>query len=227
MSCNGATANSGVPKNVGKKKLRPGSKLKKPFTLDDLVKDYLEEVGYLGSDKTLHEQHEDYLDSLKDMTDWICGAVNETKIPYGPPYIVDVHQRYLRVKGHQPLINKIPGKLNDLEDQEFKNFEEIYEFVKKSNVKGFGPTAYYDFSLRYGWHLTPRIQPEEKIYVHSKPGLAAQALKEKGYINVEITNPMKREDFPAEIRNSRMDAADIEHFLCIYKNLITELPIKK
>ena len=224
MSCNGATANCGVPKSNGKKKLRPGSKLKRPFTLDDLVKDYLEEVGYLDSDKTLHEQHEDYLDSLTDMTDWICGAVNETKIPDGPPYNVDVHQRFIRVAKNQHLINLIPEKLKNLKDQEFKNFEEIYEFVKKSDVKGFGPTAYYDFSLRYGWHLTPRIQPKEKVYVHSKPGLSAQALKDKGYIKVEISNPMKRDDFPIEIRNSRMDAADIEHFLCIYKKLITELP---
>ena len=227
MSCNGTAANFRVHKNNGKKILRPGSKLKRPFTLADLVKDYLEEVGYFGIDKTLHEQHEDYLDSLTDMTDWICGVVNDKKIPDGPPYKVDVHQRYLRVKKFQPLINLIPNKLINLKNEKFKNFEEIYEFVKKSDVKGFGATAYYDFALRYGWHQNPKIKPDEKIYVHSKPGLAAKSLKDKGYIEVEISNPMKREDFPEEIKNSKMDAADIEHFLCIYKKLISELPIKK
>lgn len=227
MSCNGATSNCGVPKNNGKKTPRPGSKLKRPFTLEDLVKDYLEEVGYFGIDKTIHEQHEEYLDSLTDMTDWICGAVNENKIPKGPTYKVDVHQRFLRVAKNQHLINSIGTELEEVEKQDFRNFEEIYDYVKKCDPKGFGPTSYYDFSLRYGWHLNPRIKPEERVYVHSKPGLSAQELKEKGYINVEITNPMKREDFPSEIRDSKMDAADIEHFLCVYKKFISELPLKK
>lgn len=225
MNCIGSNTKGKVSETT--KKLPPGSKLKRPFTLEDLVKDYLEEVGYCGKDGTLHEQHEHYLDSLTDMTDWICGVKNDTKIPDGPHYEVDVHQRYLRVEKNQHLINAIPGQLKELFQQKFHDFEDIYDFVKRSNVKGFGPTAYYDFSLRYGWHLNPRIKPEQRIYVHSKPGLAAIALKEKGYITVDITNPMKREDFPDEIKNSKMDAADIEHFLCVYKKFIEQLPDKK
>ena len=225
MNCTGCSPKAKVPK--GKKKLPPGSKLKKPFTLEDLVKDYLEEVGYFGKNNTLHEQHELYLDSLTDMTEWICGMENENKIPAGPPYNVDVHQRFLRMKGNQHLINDIPGKLQDLSKQKFQVFEDIYDYVKGCKIKGFGPTAYYDFSLRYGWHLNPRITPVGKIYVHSKPGLSAMVLREKGYIDADIINPMNREDFPDEIKNSKMDAAEIEHFLCVYYKYIKQLQNKK
>lgn len=206
---------------------RQGSKLKRPFSLQDLVNDYLNQGGYFGSKKTIKEQHEDYLNSLTDMTDWICGKPNEKKIPAKPPYQVDVHQRYLRVEQNQPLIIIAGQKLEGIENKKFKNFEELYKFIRDCKVKGFGPTTWYDFSLRFGWHQTPRIQPKEFVYIHSKPGLAATTLKDKGYITVPISNPLKRSDFPDEIKNSKMDAADIEHFLCVYKKLIEELPINK
>lgn len=215
------------PKVKGKKKPpTPGAKLKRPFTLAALVKDYLDEVGYNGIEKSVHAQHEDYLESLENMTDWICGQKNGKK--RSPLYNVDVHQRYFRVVSNQPLINDARNKLEDiLPSKNFNNFEELYKFIRGCNIKGFGPTTWYDFALRYGWHSRPCITPDEWVYVHSKPGLAANLLKEKGYIVTEITNPMRRTEFPDEIKNSRMNAADIEHFLCVYKKFIEQLPNKK
>ena len=216
---------------VASRKVWQGFKprISEPFTLRDLVEDYLHtkyDCKYSNSKETPKRGHELYLDKLKCIKDFICGEPNNEDAPEKRPYHINSHQRYFRFPSRHYLIWEAAQKLKALEGQTFKDFEELRKKVKETGCKGFGDTTIYDFSLRYGWHLTPRLEPTEYVYVHSEPKKSVEYLISKGYMNADYDYRIPFEAFPPEIKDSGMNATDVEHFLCIYKTFIENSPKK-
>lgn len=199
----------------------------KSKSLQDLIDHYLnEKIGckYSGKKETTQECHVRYLDHLEDITDFICGEHNEIKIPDGPTYKVNNHQRSLRFTSRQPVINDMAEKLKDIQNETFNSFEELYDYINQRRLPWFGDTCVYDFALRYGWHLNPRVEPEKYVYLHSKPKAAAEILKGKGYFQHDLSKPILFESLRKEFKTPGMKAIDVEHFLCCYKKQIEKLP---
>ena len=204
-------------------------------TLQALVDDYLNTPYQFKNDEnamTYQENHEEYLDSLKNFAEMICGLEgNEVgKLPYR----LDTHQRYYRFPSKQHWVTEHAKTLKTLPES-FKNFEELHEKVKEMKLHGFGPTTIYDFALRFGHHLSPKLEPQEYVYLHTGPAEAAKTLWEKGYFKgiadiekmIKKESKIPRELFPKEIKESAMTTVDIEHFLCCYKKKLKEINEKK
>lgn len=201
--------------------------IKEPFNLRNLVEDYLKtpyECKY--SDHLLNNKdgHECYLDSLKSTIDFIFGEPGNK--PEGP-YFINGHQRFFRFPSRRKSIQETVKTLENSLSNQYDSFEELYNEVDGLDLYGFGDTTTYDYALRYGWSLNPKIQPQKEVYVHSKPREAALYLREKNYIKKDFGRTIPIENLPDEIKNSAMSAADIEHFLCCYKEYIEKLPENK
>lgn len=205
-------------------------KIPEPFTLRDLVEDYLNtkhNCKYSSQKETPKEGHEIYLDILKCTKDYICGEPDNAKAPKEKPYHISSHQRYFRFPSRHHLIEEAEQKLKAIEGETFRDFEDLREKVKEIGCKGFGDTTIYDFSLRYGRHLNPRMEPVKYVYIHSEPKKSVEHLKALGYMDVDYDYRIPFEAFPPEIKDSGMNAADVEHFLCCYKSYIANLPKSK
>lgn len=195
--------------------------------LEDLVKDYLtrkfewERYPHIPA-STTQEWHDVYLSSLEDITEFICGAKNDNKVPDGPPYRFDSHQWPIRCTSRQHLVNDMAAALKDIGYSEYEDFEDLMQEVEKIKVSYFGDTAKYDFALRYGWKKG--IRPEKYVYVHSKPRRAAQHLVDHGYLKEikELERKMELGKYK-ELLLPGMTAHDIEHFLCAYHDEIFKL----
>lgn len=208
-------------------------KIDPPITLQKLVDDYLtvkRHFKHTSKECTFKEAHEHYLESLQGHADFICGESGNTLGVLF--YRVNPHQQYFRCRSRQPLIEPLAEKLKEIDGCAFASFEDLYAEIKRLNLHGFGPTTVYDYALRWGWHASPRIHPRDFVYLHATPGKSAKALFQKGYLPlvedidaaVDKNHRLPLEVFPDEIRNSEMNAADVEHFLCCYDKLIFQLP---
>lgn len=211
-------------------------KVKEPFDLHDLVEDYLKKEYHnkYSDRKESHQQgHISYLETLSDTIDFICGEPNDGRKE--PPFKVNGHQRFFRFPSRQLRISEVEERLSSIKNKRFDSFEDLYSEIRRIHPYGFGDTTVYDFSLRYGYHLKPKVEPKEFVYVHSKPAETLKYLWEHGYLeNVKDIDHIIKADhklsldlFPDEIRNSAMTAADVEHFLCCYQKLLMKLPNKK
>lgn len=202
---------------------RPAVKEDNP-TLSSLVDTYLHKKhGWKGTEQLVTDKEglELYLNSLGDLTEFICGEPNTSKVPTGKDYKLNGHQRQ-PLNGKWDVINSMGKKLAGLKGTDYKSFEELIDAVENLKEPWFGPTAIYDFSLRFGWHQTPRIEPEEYVYVHSIPEKSAIKLRDLGYLkNVGRRIPIN--EFPSEMRKEGMTAKDIENFLCIFSEAINKL----
>ncbi len=198
-------------------------------SLEDLVRHYLygkytnkkqKEKG----EKTPQEWHDDYLTSLEDITDYICGEKNTEKAPDGSNYIFNSHQWNFKFPSRQPIVNSMATKLKDIYDVKFNDFEELIDYVESKKESHFGETAIYDFSLRYGWNQNPPIKPQAYVYVHSKPREAAKYLVDHGFLKriSNLERRMKLESYE-ELLLPGMTASDVEHFLCCYHDEILKL----
>lgn len=194
------------------------------LTLSSLVDMYLHKKHKYKNTEILvtdKEGLELYLDELEDITDFICGEPNKNKIPSKGPYKLNGHQSR-PLNGKWEVINSMGEKLREFNNRSFVSFEELIDEVDGLKEKWFGPTAIYDFSLRFGWHQTPRIEPKKYVYVHSIPEKSAIRLKELGYLK-EINRRIPYVDFPSEMKKEGMTAKDIENFLCIFHEEISKL----
>lgn len=158
------------------------------------------------------EDHENYLSTLKTITDFICGLPNKIEAPDGPTYQIHNHQWPIRCKSRQHKVNIMAENLKDIDKEIFKDFEDLRTYVEKRRISYFGDTCIYDFSLRYGWNHTPRIEPKDYVYIHAKPRKSAEHLYNLGYIP-KIDTKLPLSNYNALLRPG-MTAADVEHFLC-------------
>ena len=193
------------------------------LTLEQLVDFYLhKKISNKEGDLLSHKEHlEKFLSSLEDLTAYICGLNNVEKVPNVKKYVLNGHQkRPLNGKPH--IINKMGENLENIDKEKFDNFEELIDYVEARREKFFGPTAIYDFALRYGWNREERIEPEKYVYVHAIPEDSAKILKELGYLKT-VTRRIPITDFPKEMRQPGMTAKDIENFLCVFHDEILKL----
>ena len=205
----------------------PDTRDNHPVTLQALVDKYLTGKHYwkkVNQTVTDKEGLELFLSSLEDFTAYICGENNIEKVCKGKKYKLNGHQQWLN--GKWDVINKVACNLKNIGKEEFASFEELIDYVDSKKEKYFGDTAVYDFSLRYGWHHNPRIEPKDYVYTHSQPRKGALLLKKLGYLE-NVARRIKISDFPDELRHPDMTAKDIENFLCIYHDEIKNLPPKK
>ena len=177
-------------------------------------------------------------DGLATIIDCICGAKNSKDSLERKKFKRNSHQYRLPSKTivqTNELLEKNKGELNKVKD--FNNFHDLVDsLIKKHNetakekISNFGPLARYDFSLRYCKNL--KIEPDH-IYFHAGTMEGAKGLMKLGILNKNIFkgNNDNAIRVPAEDFKfltglacfNKLNAAQIEDFLCIYKKEINNL----
>ena len=167
-----------------------------------------------------------YLDALEEnlpkissgtIKNCICGAINDKE--YLPD---DADEKYKKGPHQRRLTN---AQINDFEkalkeagidNQKFHSFHELYSWVLKNRTNGFRELRCYDFSLCYGYNK--ELRPFEFVYIHAGTRAGAEALKEKGLLQSEITDRIPVKAFPQILQN--LGAIHIENLLCIYNDAL-------
>ena len=200
--------------NDQKRKKVPLKELKKPKPGDSLQKiidDY--DSDRFACWKKINE--------LQSIEDFICGKP-------GNPFYNENGEKYYKRASHQAhrtncTIDKATSELKKLESKlkESKDFEALYDQVKKVKVWGFGPLAMYDFSLRFGYKHG--LKPEKYVYLHAGTLGGAKELKRlKPSMNWEEGEELLWVDeLPAPLQ--KLESMDIENLLCIFKERLKSL----
>ena len=89
------------------------------------------------------------------------------------------------------------------------SFDDLYEKIKKCQIKGIGELAVYDTAVRIGVKLS--LSPQ-KVYLHAGTLEGAKKLGIKGAKNGVA---LPKSDFPKEFRS--LKCREIEDCLCIYR----------
>lgn len=193
--------------------------------LEDLVIDYITTISAPGILRSIS--------MLKSITDFVCGAVNDPKVPGYRKFNVDMHhQRFYNANKAKPFIEDFIYDLeedNPIREIDFNNFEELFceVAIRAKKVKYVGPLGVYDFSVRFGWNRAsfagkPQIVPQEYVYIHSNPLLSSILLAELDptfpkFIRNENLNGSFRlpyADMHEVFKRNSMDAFMTEDFLC-------------
>jgi hypothetical protein len=93
----------------------------------------------------------------------------------------------------------------------FKNFDDLYNFIKTFKIKGYSYLSIYDTTLRISSFLG--FEPD-KIYLHRGTLEGAKALA----INTRKKEYIFKKDLPQEL--NILKDREIEDFLCIYKKYL-------
>ena len=109
----------------------------------------------------------------------------------------------------------------------FKDFEDLYDTIY--NIIGHGNTGIsyctvYDTAIRYGWTLSPKIEPDKYVYVHRKLVSSAKHIL-GGKAPIVNHCRINRSEFDKkEPEFKKLTALEIEDFLCVYHADIINLP---
>ena len=202
--------------------------------------------GKVGTEQELHD---DYLSSLKSITDFVCGEVNSPGRKRGDLFKVDNnHQRWFNSKPAKYFVEEFIRELevtDPIIDKEFDDFEALFNETVTHQKSYIGPTALYDFALRFGWNRNVYagkdvIVPEKRVYLHTGPLRSAVLVFDllEGEADVfpqfEVNYNVKAgpreassyyvmfDELPELFKASGMKAKDVEHFLCImFPELLT------
>ena len=174
--------------------------------LKDLVDDYVEvfrprlacSLGWYGNAPSLRE------------------AIERSALSRGCDSKVHPHQsRWITEQARCEANELLQERLTDIEAaRSFESVMFIVEDVARA-VSGVGPLTTYDIALRIGWFKGPEFKPE-KVYLHAGAKAGAMALTTKVDRVVPITL------FPPGLE--RLNAYEIEDFLCVYKGCLPKLP---
>lgn len=197
-----------------KTKKVPLKELKKPRqgdSLQNIIEDY--DSDRFACWKKINE--------LQSIEDYICGKP-------GNAFYKENGEKYYRRASHQAhmrnsTIEEVASVLKKIESElkKSKDFEALYDEVKKIKVWGFGPLAKYDFSLRYGYKHG--LKPEKYVYLHAGTLEGAKELKRlkpsmKWFNGEEL---LLVDDLPAPLQ--KLESIDIENLLCIFKERLKSL----
>lgn len=162
---------------------------------------------------TAVEQHHRYLSSLRGKTDYICGQINGEAASAVSGYMFDGHQWHLRFPSRRHVVDDMLGRLADIDNERFDDFDQLYRYVYDRRVQHFGDTCVYDFALRYGWNMTRPLIPQQYVYLHSQPLRAATHLCLCGLMPRVSARLSTAECGPLTLYG--LDAMEAEHFLCV------------
>lgn len=169
----------------------------------------------------LEEVIADYSRKGKKDMETLLDELAESALTNGPTVFVTGHPDPARKNHHQyhmpwETVRQAVAQLDDF-PKTFKNFEELYGKVKDllGRINQFGDLAIYDFSLRYGHSLHPKIQPKDYVYFHHGTLAGAKALYATGvlkFLPAQGSYPVT--DFPEALQ--KLGAMHTENLLCIY-----------
>lgn len=137
-------------------------------------------------------------------------------------------------KDFEDLFNAVESTKNDFENHERISGVLSPGYLKAHNRKirtlGFGQTCIYDFSLRAAYRHgratgSESLMPRKFVYTHSKPGLSFRIMRELGlFANLPTDLRQSKEKYRGKVETAliaddfkpyKMDAIDIENFLCV------------
>lgn len=167
------------------------------------------------------EQHqknlENYLLSIAQGTvlDCVAGRLNKQPLPDDSTvrYFKHPHQRRFT----NERINEASSKFEEVVNNQFTSFDELYEVVNKSKPKGIGPVTVYDFSIRYGGRLG--LLPDEYVYIHAGTSKGLEALSDSK--SLKRRHKILKSELPEELQH--IASIDIENLLCIYKEELKQI----
>ena len=147
------------------------------------------------------------------------------------PEKTDPHQQYFpKVKLHE-IADHLAKQWNR---NAFKDFEDLYDYVRSilhisptnpyGKIKNPNALIFYDIALRLSAQYN--VWPKDYVYLNGNgPSDGAKALGLE-----KLKDKKKRIAYSESVKLypalSKLDAAGIEDFLCIYKNEIEKLKIK-
>lgn len=220
------------------------------MTLEDLIAQYkMEQYKFWkfcdkdGKEIKTHfffESHADYLDkylgfykTLPNLTELIIHAsdgifkLTNQGIEY---FIRHNHQevfldkednlRGIPYELSKQVRNNLIKRTNDI--LKSTTFDNLFQIVLESKVKGFGELSIYDTALRIASQMN--IEPD-KVYLHAGSRKGAELLEEKGYIKEGSSKKkyLKIEDLPLPLQSQKAD--DTQHFFCSMKDKMRFLDV--
>ena len=101
-----------------------------------------------------------------------------------------------------------------------RTFDELFQIVSESKVKGFGELSIYDTALRIASQMN--IEPD-KVYLHAGSRKGAELLEQKGYIKEGSSKKkyLEIEELPKQLQSQKAD--DTQHFFCSMKEQMKNL----
>lgn len=210
-----------------KEKISCGSDSTTPWTHRGCLSDAPTPCGVTSekapdlANNTLEEVIAAYSRLGKNDLETLLDNLAEAALTHGPTVFVTGHPDRAKKNPHQyhmpwETVKQAVAQLVGF-PRSFKNFEDLYDSVKAllGRINQFGNLAVYDFSVRYGHSLSPKIQPKDYVYLHQGTLEGAKALYAKGVLKFRPAQgryPVT--DFPEALQ--KLGAMHIENLLCIY-----------
>jgi hypothetical protein len=141
-------------------------------------------------------------ENLKDAIEAAARAVDD----YGK---IHFHQRRVAKADLMALAEKLMSLENEFANA--KNFDKIYEIIKKTNQSGINEITVFDTAFRIGSYLN--LFPD-KIYLTSGTRIGAEHLLGK----LDNRNTLLPTDFPSPFQRKDLSIADIEDILYVCRN---------
>lgn len=178
-------------------------------------------------------------EKYESILDCICGRQNNEENIKKRKFKRHPHQYRMptsTILAVNKLLQKERSHLQDIKDfdslhDEVKSCIKKYNINKSKVIKGFGNLAIYDFSLRFGKQLG--LYPD-KVYVHAGTWDGAKALEKLNVLKTIIKNKNTFQRIPIlQFYESgacegfkKLNASQIEDFLCVYHKFLEELTEK-
>lgn len=137
------------------------------------------------------------------------------------------HQKRVRHRAMNSILERLNGQKERIAN--VRNFEELYKIVEENRVPNIGDLTIYDIAVRIGYLQTPKILPQDFVYLHAGTKKGAQALYNGGQLKTKPKNMMNVQDFDALEKLKKLDkelhnlpyfatySMLVENFLCVKK----------
>lgn len=146
------------------------------------------------------------------------------------------HQWCVRRTALNQILEALTQQQNKI--AEAKDFEGIYKIVQDTKVPYIGLLTQYDIAMRVGYLQSPKVLPQNLVYIHAGAEKGAKALYQKGLLKNKPSRTMSINDFEflSELKNLDKEkhgipedatfAMLVEDFLCIKHNELEALSTK-
>ena len=103
------------------------------------------------------------------------------------------HQRRIRHSALEDILKILTKLLEEIKGA--KDFDELYKIVFGTKITYIGHLTIYDIAIHIGYWLSPRILPQNMVYIHAGAEVGAMALYKKKLIKSKPSRVMKVEEF--------------------------------